>query len=120
MRITEEVNPSSNLKEIVPLNGVEMRAYLLHEIKRYLDGEHGLFSVGRAWPSARAAVSITIGCPGMEDAHDIEFDVAVPPDPEDVRCMLTGTTPKPKDAVDDAEIKPEGTAPVKVHRGYAG
>ena len=102
--------------EVLPLNGAEARVYLLHQLKQWLEGEQGLFSIGRTWPQTTFRVALTVECPG-EDDQTVAWTVHLG-DPEAIRAMLVGAPARATDGARDEEFTTDGTEPVRVHRGY--
>lgn len=112
-----ELNPAK--ESHLPLNGLEVRTYIVMRFKQWLDGRHDLFNIARVYAESDCHISMALVTKDEQPATDsieFNFDNAL-----EIRSLLTGTpVAKSDESGSDAEIKPQGKRPVKIHRGYAG
>ena len=62
--IIEDVQSVATARNPEPLNGLEARAYILNELRKWLEGQHHLFSIGKAYARGACGFSITIALEG--------------------------------------------------------
>lgn len=118
--IIEDVQSEATARNPEPLNGLEARAYILNELRKWLEGQHHLFSIGKAYAQGACGFSITIALEGEQPStaeFGLEFD-----DAETVRASLAGVKLQKAavNGVPDSEFEAKGTAPVRIERGYEG
>jgi hypothetical protein len=132
--VIDDTMPTVKGKDYEPPNGLEVKQSIIASFHKILDGEHGIFSIGRAYPRMRYEITVLIEGQG-EDAQEIRIQGGDGQGklPVLLADSISETTEPPDDfrkraglpVKSQPETKPEsgfeqgatGKEPVKIRRG---